>query len=130
MRLTLPYKSVQGQTNAEYLKQQFLMYVESDVAPISYFYSEEKTSPFGFLQIAGSTVTTEDLGSKLLTDLLESKQKTIGSPIIKTREVVDWERIVKKLNALEAVVGLLNDLTPQQITEFDKTVKRRPLFEK
>jgi hypothetical protein len=35
------------------------------------------------------------------------------------------ERIERLLSALRDVAGLLNELTPQQIEEFDKAVKRR-----
>ncbi len=46
-------------------------------------------------------------------------------------EVRDWERMKKiseKLNALEAVFGMLNELTPEQREAFEKAVKRRPFF--
>lgn len=46
-------------------------------------------------------------------------------PTTKIREVVNRERIAKRLNALEAIASLLSDLTPQQIKKFDKVVKRR-----
>ena len=43
---------------------------------------------------------------------------------------MDLGKIIKKLEALEAVVGLFDDFTPEQTTEFEKTTKRRALFNK
>lgn len=42
---------------------------------------------------------------------------------------ISWsEGITKKLKALEEVIGLLNDLTNEELESFDNAVKRRPLF--
>jgi len=35
---------------------------------------------------------------------------------------------IRKLDALKAATGILNDLTPEQMKIFEATVKRRPLF--
>lgn len=39
-----------------------------------------------------------------------------------------WSFILEKLNALDAVFGMLNELTPEQRETFEEAVKRRPLF--
>lgn len=46
------------------------------------------------------------------------------------REFEEFIELQKKLSALECLIGLLSDLTTQEITEFDEAVKRRSLFEK
>ena len=38
------------------------------------------------------------------------------------------EKITKKLNALRAASGTLNDLTSEQMETFETAIKRRPLF--
>ena len=44
------------------------------------------------------------------------------------RELPQKESIANKLTALQNVNGLISDLTPQDIKEFDSAVKRSPLF--
>ncbi|MFH1859503.1 MAG: hypothetical protein ABH870_00575 [bacterium] len=36
--------------------------------------------------------------------------------------------VQEEFEALDAVFGMLNDLTPEQMEVFDEAVKRRPLF--
>ena len=40
----------------------------------------------------------------------------------------DWDKVIEKINALEAVSGLLDELTHEQREIFEAAVKRRPLF--
>jgi adenylosuccinate synthase len=37
-------------------------------------------------------------------------------------------RRIRKVIAVESVFGILNELSPEQIKDFDEIVKRRPLF--
>jgi hypothetical protein len=79
-------------------------------------------------QTVGSTVVTIDLGSQLFDEIIEWKWPPVSSLPVQVLEVQDWERIIEKLNALESVFGMLNELTPEQRESFEKAVKRRPLF--
>lgn len=58
---------------------------------------------------------------------------------LKEQDVIQWifedgeflsksASILEKLEALESVFGMLNELTPEQREVFDEAVKRRPLF--
>jgi prevent-host-death family protein len=47
---------------------------------------------------------------------------------VQISEAKDSEKIAKKLNALEAASGTLNDLTSQEMATFETAIKRRPLF--
>ena len=38
------------------------------------------------------------------------------------------EKIIEKLNVLESVSGMLNELTTEQIETFEKSVKKRLFF--
>lgn len=81
---------------------------------------------------AGSTALTIDLGSQLFREMVEWKSLPVYPLLVQVFEVQDWERmekITEKLNALEGVFGMLNELTPEQREAFEKAVKRRPLFE-
>lgn len=40
----------------------------------------------------------------------------------------DSASILEKLDALESVFGMLNELTPEQREAFEEAVKRRPFF--
>jgi hypothetical protein len=79
-------------------------------------------------QAAGSTVVTIDLGSQLFDEIIEWKRLPVNSLPVQVLEVQDWERIIEKLNALDAVFGILNELSSEQREAFEKAVKRRPLF--
>jgi hypothetical protein len=76
----------------------------------------------------GSTVVTIDLGYQLFKEMVEWKRLPVNPLPIQVLEVQDWERIIEKLNALEAVSGMLNELTAEQIEIFETSAKRRPLF--
>lgn len=79
-------------------------------------------------QTVGSTVVTVDLGSQLFDEIIKWKWPPVSSLPVQVLEVQDWEGVIEKLNALEAVFGMLSELTPQQRETFEETVKRRPLF--
>ena len=49
-------------------------------------------------------------------------------PSLHKRKLTSKDSIDKKLAAMKSITGLLDDLSPQQTETFDKTVKRRPLF--
>lgn len=78
--------------------------------------------------IVESTVVTIDLGSQLFDEIIERKWSPVNSLPVQVLEVQDWERIMEKLNALEAVFGMLNELTSEQRESFERAVKRRTLF--
>ena len=40
-------------------------------------------------------------------------------------EVQDLDKKIERLNALDAISGIINDLTPAQIEIFEQAVKRR-----
>ena len=48
-----------------------------------------------------------------------------GTETFLTRELIEKK---EKIKALEAVSGILSDLTPAQMEIFEASVKRRPLF--
>ena len=92
---------------------------------------ESRKEVEGFLK-AGSTAVTIDLGAKLFRELVEWKSLPVHPLSVQVSEMEDWDKmkkIIDKLNALEAVFGMLNELTPKQREAFEKAVKRRPLFE-
>lgn len=76
-----------------------------------------------------SAVVTIDLGSQLFEEMIEWKRPSVNPLPVQVLEVQDWERITEKLNALEAVSGMLNDLTTEQIEIFETSIQRRPLFQ-
>lgn len=43
-------------------------------------------------------------------------------------EVQDLDKKIERLKALDAISGILNDLTPAQIEIFEQAFKRRPFF--
>jgi len=79
-------------------------------------------------QTVGSSVVTIDLGSQLFREVVEWKWLPVNPLHVQVLEVQDWERIIEKLNVLEAVSGMLNELTSEQMEIFEATVKRRPFF--
>jgi len=80
-------------------------------------------------QAAGSTAVTIDLGTQLFREMIEWKNLQVYPSHVQVSEVEEWEKFVEKINALEAVSGLLNELTPEQMQIFEEAVQRRPLFE-
>ena len=79
--------------------------------------------------IASSTAVTVDLGSQLLREMIEWKRLPANPLIVQVSEVQEWEKLVEKINAIEAVSGLFNELTSEQMEIFEAAVKRRPFFE-
>lgn len=58
-----------------------------------------------------------------------SKEQDVIHQILKSGELLArGSSIFGKLNALDAVWGMLKELTPEQIKLFDESVKRRPAF--
>lgn len=82
----------------------------------------------GFIT-GGSSAATFDASSVLFGKIMEWKSLPVSSLNVNILEVKDLERIIERLNALESVSGILNDLTDEEMEVFDETVKRRPLFE-
>ena len=80
-------------------------------------------------KVVRSAVVTIDLGSQLFEEMIEWKRPSVNPLPVQVLEVQDWERITEKLNALEAVSGMLNDLTTEQIEIFETSIQRRPLFQ-
>jgi len=80
-------------------------------------------------ETVGSAVVTIDLGSQLFEEMIEWKRPSVNPLPVQVLEVQDWERITEKLNALEAVSGMLNDLTTEQMVIFETLTQRRPLFQ-
>ena len=81
---------------------------------------------------SGSAAITIDLGSQLFGEIIEWKSLPVYPLASQILDMQDWERIhkvIRKLDALEGVFGMLNELTPEERESFEKTVKRRPLFE-
>jgi len=78
--------------------------------------------------LAGSTVVTEDLSSKLMAALLTSSRITATAWNLRIRELAEFEDTLRKIRAIEAVAGLLNDVDELRLAEFDRSVARRPLF--
>jgi len=83
-------------------------------------------------RVAGSAAVTIDLKSQLFGEMIERRSLPANPLSVQVLDMQDWERmknIIEKLNALDAVFGMLNELTPEQREAFEKAVKRRPLFE-
>lgn len=79
-------------------------------------------------QTASSTVVTIDLISPVFIEIFKWRNLLANPLPFQILEVQEWEKIVDKINALEAVSGLLNDLTYEQMEIFESAVKRRSLF--
>jgi len=71
-------------------------------------------------QTANSSVVTMNLEAQLFREIDEWKKQIL--------EMQNREKIMEKLNVLESVSGMLNELTTEQIETFEKSVKRRPFF--
>ena len=71
-------------------------------------------------QTANSSVVTMNLEAQLFREIDEWKKQIL--------EMQKREKIIEKLNVLESVSGMLNELTTEQIETFEKSVKRRPFF--
>jgi hypothetical protein len=91
-------------------------------------YTFESKGEIESFRTMGSAVVTMDLGLELFREMIEWKRLPVNPLPIQVLEVQDWERITEKLNALEAVSGMLNQLTAEQMGIFETSVRRRPLF--
>jgi hypothetical protein len=78
--------------------------------------------------LGASTVVTEDLTSKLIAALLTSGRETATAWNLRIRELVEFENTLRRIRAIEAVAGLLNDVDESRLAEFDRSVARRPFF--
>jgi hypothetical protein len=75
-----------------------------------------------------STPVTVDLGAGLFREIIEWKSLPVNPLLVQVCEVQEWEKKIEKLNAIEAISGILNELTAAQIEIFEEAVKRRHLF--
>ncbi len=91
-------------------------------------YTYEQPARLGGFLTAGSTAVTVDLGSQLVSIVSEWKSLPKQPLKVYISEMRDWESIIEKINALESVAGLLNELTSEEIEIFEAAVKRRRLF--
>ena len=69
--------------------------------------------------------------SSPMREKIYSDTKTIFTTEIPERDLSPRSiplDVRKKLEALEAVAGMLNDLTPEQREVFENSIKRKPLF--
>ncbi|MFH1229903.1 MAG: hypothetical protein V1709_00245 [Planctomycetota bacterium] len=57
-----------------------------------------------------------------------TEAKPFDIPAEETSQHKLTEKQIKMLQGLEGAFGILKDLSPEQLKEFDATVKRRPLF--
>jgi hypothetical protein len=89
------------------------------------FESEGEVTSF---RATGSAAITVDLKSQLFREIIEWKNLPASPLRIQILEIQDWEGIVEKLNALEVVSGMLNELPPDQMETFETSVRRRPFF--
>lgn len=112
-------------------RNQSLLNIDDTITPIlteDVFYNFKDIKLKEEFQTASSTIVTIDLISPLFIEIFEWRNLLTHSSPFQISEVQEWEKIVDKINALEAVSGLLNDLTYEQMEIFESTVKRRPLF--
>ena len=79
--------------------------------------------------ISGSPVVTIDRNSQIFGDIVEWKRLPATPLPIEFREIKDLENVIEKLNALEAISGLFDELTSEQKETFESAILRRPLFE-
>lgn len=82
-----------------------------------------------FFPFPGSTALTENLSERLMVALIDSSQITAASWHVRMRELTEFDKMMRRLLAIEAVAGLLNDLDDHQLAEFDRAISRRPLFD-
>jgi len=79
-------------------------------------------------EVFQSTAVTVDLESKLLEKTIEDSQNSVSVINLQLMEVKKIRRLVERLNALEEVSGLINDLSPEKKETFESAIKRRTLF--
>jgi len=91
-------------------------------------YTFESKVELESLKAAGSTAVTIDIVTRLFREMVEFKQLLVNPLSIQITELRNWEIIIEKLNALDAVSGMLNELNNEQLEIFEASVKRRPLF--
>ena len=108
--------------------------VQGDQPPLDMFiagtsYTFENKRGIESFHMVCSAAVTVDLGSRLFREILEWTSSLSKPLSIQVLETQDWERIIEKLDALEAVSGMLNELTDEQIEIFETSVKRRALFQ-
>lgn len=127
MTVIISRERTQRQSNLNYSKILPSLFLESDFIPSSYYY-RGNGKEVRLFHLGPSSITIEDLLSKLLSSLLEERNKTVQMSSFRIQELLDWEGITKKLKALEEVIGLLDDLSDKELETFDNVVKRRPLF--
>ena len=80
----------------------------------------QRTKDFSFEEIEGAINEALKVARK---NEVGKNQKEV-----QISETDDSEKITKRLIALEAASGTLNELTPRQMTNFETAIKRRPLF--
>jgi len=69
-----------------------------------------------------------DIPVRLFKDIFSLKACTVSSLQIRVTELQDLEKRIERIQAIENVFGMLNDLTPKQLESFEKSIKRRDLF--
>ncbi len=89
------------------------------------FINERQVEAFN---TANSTAITIDLGLRLFREIIEWKEYPVNFLDVQIMEVQRWERMTRRLNILNAVSGILNDLTSEQMEDFERSVKRSHLF--
>jgi len=75
-----------------------------------------------------STAVTVDLESKLLEKTIEDSRNSVSVINFKIMEIQKIKKLIDRLNALEEVSGLLNNLSPEKMESFENSIKRRTLF--
>ena len=93
----------------------------------------EALCEFEFISSQPWDLTIPGLIYEKVKDEFPDKRQQIGigvqfKPTEKGLEMQKREKIIEKLNVLESVSGMLNELTTEQIETFEKSVKRRPFF--
>ena len=112
-------------------RNQLLPYIKDSISStqtVGMSYTFESKRKIESFRTGGSAVVTMDLGSQLFREIVELKSLSVSPLPIQILEVQDWEGIIEKLNTLEAVSGMLDELTTEQMEIFETSIKRRPLF--
>ena len=112
-------------TSQDRLDQAGFKYLDNNQASLA---TSVDQTPEWLYQFSSPTIT-ENLDLKLMTELLDSKLSAGAPTNINTIEIAEFEKVSSKIRTIVAVSGLLNDLEPEQIEEFDKAIRRRPLIE-
>ena len=115
-------------TSQDRLDQAGFKYLDNNQASLATVTYSVDRMPGWLYQFSSPTIT-ENLDLKLMTELLDSKLSAGAPTNINTTEVVEYEKVSSKIKTIVAVSGLLNELDEDQLKEFEKSVKRRPLFE-